>query len=213
MSALPTSRHCIEDMASSIYYLLLRMTNWRIVLDRVSFTHAAPDDLAPYVDMFGLIPEFGHAENMFVFTKEVLDYPILYADQRLRMTFESIAEDIRSRLLSGKELSDQVFQWMMTCMPAQFPDLHETAKKFRMSARTLQAKLQEEHTSYHDLATEVRKEWAVTYLQKPDYSISEIAYLLHYSEPSAFHNAFKKWMGVTPGQYRSSVLSAIREPV
>ncbi len=38
---------------------------------------------------------------------------------------------------------------------------------------------------------------------------SDIAYLLHYSEPSAFHNAFKKWTGFTPGQYRARELRTV----
>lgn len=74
-----------------------------------------------------------------------------------------------------------------------------------MSIRSLQAKLNEEGTSYNELVTGVRKEMAAAYLRQMDYSISEIGYLLHYSEPSAFHNAFKNWMGITPGQYRAKL--------
>lgn len=42
-------------------------------------------------------------------------------------------------------------------------------------------------------------EMAKAHLRQSEYSISEIAYLLHYSEPSAFHSAFKKWTGQNAG--------------
>ena len=37
----------------------------------------------------------------------------------------------------------------------------------------------------------------------PD-AIGEIAYLLGYSEPAAFHRAFKRWYAVTPERFRAS---------
>lgn len=200
------SRHCMEDMASSLYRLLQRFTNRRIPLEAVTFMHNAPSDVAPYLEVFGMVPEFGSAANVFVLDGAVLDYPNLYADDRLLRTFEPLAEQIRERLLNGKEYTDQVFQWMMRRMPIALPSLQDTAKQFQLSARTLQTKLQEEGASFHDLTARVRKEWALTYLRRNEYSISEIAYLLHYSEPSAFHSAFKKWTGMTPGQFRASDL-------
>ena len=33
-------------------------------------------------------------------------------------------------------------------------------------------------------------------------SIAEVAFLLDFSEPSAFHRAFKRWTGQTPAAYR-----------
>lgn len=67
-----------------------------------------------------------------------------------------------------------------------------------MSPRSLQARLKE-GTSYNRLAGELRKELAVRYLAREEHSIAEVAYLLHISEPSAFHSAFNKWTGMTPG--------------
>ncbi|MNT77800.1 HTH-type transcriptional regulator VirS [compost metagenome] len=74
-----------------------------------------------------------------------------------------------------------------------------------MSSRTLQHKLKEEQSTYNDLSIRVRKELAMVYLRKWEYSVGEIAYVLHFSEPSAFQSAFKKWTGYTPGQYRTNL--------
>ncbi|HZH75350.1 MAG TPA: helix-turn-helix domain-containing protein [Archangium sp.] len=34
-------------------------------------------------------------------------------------------------------------------------------------------------------------------------SIAEVAWLLGYSEPSAFHHAFKRWTGLPPEAWRT----------
>ncbi|AFH61460.1 AraC family transcriptional regulator [Paenibacillus caseinilyticus] len=197
------SRHCMEDMASSIYHLIGRLSHRKVPLAGVEFMHEAPADTAPYLPVFGVEPRFGRAETVLRMSREVMDYPILYSDPKLRGMFEAIAEETRSRLAPGKLFSDRVYHWMMKCMPVQFPTLQETAESFEMSARTLQSKLKEENTSYNELSAVVRKELAISYLKQPGYSVGDIAYLLHFSEPSAFQNAFKKWTGVTPGQYRA----------
>ncbi|MBS5914195.1 MAG: helix-turn-helix domain-containing protein [Paenibacillus macerans] len=55
-------------------------------------------------------------------------------------------------------------------------------------------------------------EMAEAHLHQNEYSISGIAYLLHYSEPSAFHSAFKKWTGQTPGQFRAEAAKGLHRP-
>ncbi len=197
------SRHCMEDMAGSLYLLMRRFANRPVSLRELRFSHDAPGDIAPYVDFFGIEPQFGCAETCFRIDRAVLDYPVLYSDARLRSSFEAIAFETMERLIRGKKMSDSVFQWLMQRLPVSFPTLRQTALHFGMSARTLQAKLQEEGASFNGLGASARMELAKSYLSRSEHSVSEIAYLLHYSEPSAFQNAFKKWEGVTPVQFRS----------
>jgi AraC-like DNA-binding protein len=71
-----------------------------------------------------------------------------------------------------------------------------------MSPRTLQRRLHEENTSHQQLLDELRRELAQRYLREPTIAIGETAFLLGFSEPSAFHRAFKRWTGTTPGTFR-----------
>jgi AraC-like DNA-binding protein len=210
LNASRMSRHCMEDMASSLYHMIVRMSNRAIPVQELQFMHTAPSDLTPYLSVFGVEPRFSCKDNFMRLSKEVLQYPILYSDPRLKRAFEPIAEEIKGRLMRGRAFSDRVYQWMIQCMPAYFPTLQQTAEHFHMSARSLQAKLKEEHASYNEIAASARKELAMAYLDRGEYAIGEIAYLLHYSEPSAFQNAFKKWTGLTPGQYRERSTQNIR---
>lgn len=209
------SRHCMEDMASSLYQLICKFANRSVTLHELQFSHDAPShdasyDVAPYVSIFGIEPRFGSAETFFRMDRKVLNAPILYSDARLRSSFEAIAVETLERLNRGKALSDRVFQWLMRRLPVSFPTLRQTALHFGMSTRTLQAKLKEENASFNGLCASVRMELAKGYLSRSEHSVSEIAYLLHYSEPSAFQNAFKKWAGVTPVQFRTGAHSGRR---
>jgi len=50
-------------------------------------------------------------------------------------------------------------------------------------------------------------ELAISYLNDKQISLAEISYLLGFSEPSAFHRAFKRWTGSTPGQFRNHLIA------
>ncbi|MEK8126573.1 AraC family transcriptional regulator [Paenibacillus filicis] len=205
------TRHCVEDMASSLYRLIGRLSNRKLQLREVRFAHEAPADREPYAGAFGLLPRFGEEENVLCLSREVLAYPILYADARLYGIFEGIAQETLDTWSRGRAFSEQVVRWMHDCMPSHLPTLQQTAASFGTSTRTLQHKLKEEDTSFQDLSVRVRKELAMGYLRRKEYAIGDIAYFLHFSEPSAFQSAFKKWTGLTPGQYRAQAIEEVRK--
>lgn len=207
--SLPISRQCLDDMVSSVYHLLHRMSQRPILLRELQFTYPAPEDLSAYRSLFGIKPVFGGEEVSMRMDREVLQYPILYSDPRLLKSFEAIAEEIKAKLVRGKQWTDRLREWMLSCLPGYFPTLQQSAEALAVSPRSLQLKLSEEGTSYQQLSASLRMEMAKAYLKQQEYSSSDIAYLLHYSEPSAFHNAFKKWTGFTPGQYRAKALRTV----
>ena len=52
---------------------------------------------------------------------------------------------------------------------------------------------------------ELRHALALGYIHDSRLSLVDIAYLLGFSEQSAFQRAFKRWTGMTPGEYRHSL--------
>ncbi len=71
-----------------------------------------------------------------------------------------------------------------------------------MSARTLHRKLTAEDTSFQQLKDTFRRELAVHYMHREELSIDAIAAVMGFQDNSAFYRSFKKWTGISPGQYR-----------
>ena len=71
-----------------------------------------------------------------------------------------------------------------------------------MSARTLRRRLDKEGTSYQRIKDGARRDAAIAFLNNPALTVSDVAELIGFSDPSAFHRSFKRWTGVSPGEYR-----------
>ena len=82
------------------------------------------------------------------------------------------------------------------------PDQIDLARKHGMSERTMQRRLKAEGTTFAALVDEVRTDLAKMYLADDKLAVFEVAFLLGYSEPSAFNRAFKRWLGTSPTEYR-----------
>jgi AraC-like DNA-binding protein len=80
--------------------------------------------------------------------------------------------------------------------------IETVARALATSTRSLQRRLAEAGISYQQLLDNTRRDAADEYLADPRLSIGEVAYLLGYSEPAAFHRAFKRWNGITPQSFR-----------
>ena len=71
-----------------------------------------------------------------------------------------------------------------------------------MSEATLQQRLAERGTSFQELLDDTRCELAIGYLHQPALTVTEIAFLLGFTDASNFTRAFKRWKGVPPSNFR-----------
>ena len=78
------------------------------------------------------------------------------------------------------------------------------ARRLAVSPRTLQRRLKEEGLTYKAIIEDLRKEFAISYMQQPNLSVSEIAFLLSYADASAFIRSFKRWEGASPASWREN---------
>ena len=84
----------------------------------------------------------------------------------------------------------------------QMPSFEELTRLLNMSARTLRRRLEREGTSYQRVKDNARRDVAISLLSRRGLTVSEVAELTGFSDPSAFHRSFKKWTGQSPGSYR-----------
>lgn len=82
------------------------------------------------------------------------------------------------------------------------PTQAECARALGMSGRTLQRRLVAEDTSFSAELNHVRERLARTWLPDRALSLSEIAWMLGFSDPSAFSRAFRRWTGAPPSHFR-----------
>ena len=79
------------------------------------------------------------------------------------------------------------------------------ANRLNLSERSMQRRLKEHNTTFRFLLDSVRSTLARQYIENPRNRMIDIAFLLGFSEQSAFSRAFKKWTGQSPLEYRNSV--------
>lgn len=82
------------------------------------------------------------------------------------------------------------------------PDLAEVAASLKLPPWTLRRRLAAEGTQFRAIVNDTRRDLAMTYIRDTDLTFGEIAYLLGFASAEAFQRAFRRWSGVTPGEYR-----------
>ncbi|MDD1791563.1 AraC family transcriptional regulator [Enterovibrio makurazakiensis] len=92
-------------------------------------------------------------------------------------------------------------------LPVGAPSQADVAKHLGYSLRNLQRKLSEQGTCYKDILDNTRKRITLNYIKQPHMSISEIGYLVGFSNVANFNRAFRRWEGCAPGEYRTKYLS------
>jgi len=169
----------------------------------VEFQHAPPRDVAEHRRLFGSAPvRFRRPANALVFDRAVLGLPVLRADETLCAVLDRHAAELLGKLPKGDGVADRVRQLLRRSLPGGEPNLKSTAAGLGLSARTLQRKLRQQGFSHQELLEEMRRDLSQQYLSQPELALCEVAYLLGFSDSSAFHRAFRRWTGMTPGEFR-----------
>lgn len=101
---------------------------------------------------------------------------------------------MRARLASGFEREDRL---------RPLPTLDEVATSLHLTSRTLIRRLRRLGTSYRELTDEFLRARAQELLANDQMKIKQVAAALGFDSPANFGKAFKRWHGVSPGNFRS----------
>jgi AraC-like DNA-binding protein len=171
----------------------------------VYFEYAAPDYRAEYARIFGGIERFEHEFTGIEFDAALLDQGHMPQKGELYTVLESLAERKLSRVTREGGHAERLRDYLVSNALAQRPQMDAVARSLGISVRSLRRRLDEEGVSYTSLLNEARATVAKRMLEDSSRSIYETAYAMGFSDPSAFHRAFKRWTGMTPTQYRESL--------
>ena len=134
--------------------------------------------------------------------------PLVRRDPILRQVLEGQAEAVVSAPTAPCEVVVDVRRALSIRLPRGETDIDHVARDLGVSTRTLQRRLFSAGISFQELLDAVRREAAEKCIADGVLSIGEVAYLVGYSEPAAFHRAFRRWTGVTPQAFRRRSLAA-----
>lgn len=120
---------------------------------------------------------------------------------------ELVRQDQRFRehIVLYEELKDI----LQMCLMRRNVSQDGVADQLGISVRNLQRRLRALGTTYQSLLDEARQGLAMKLICEGDLPLYEVAYMVGYTEPSAFYKAFRRWTGSTPGDYRQAYLSTI----
>lgn len=197
-------RHPAENCMAATMVMVRQLTgkNWPVRF--IGFQHPAPPDVSELTRFFGIEVQFGQPTSRLEFDVAVLDAPILRADERLYGYLQLRADTLLAQH-SGGSLVERLRRHLMKTLRNGEPRQEDAARSFGLSERTLQRRLKDEGLTFAGVLEEVRAEAARSYLQERSLAVYEVALLLGYSEPSAFHRAFKRWTKVTPQEFREQL--------
>ena len=189
--------------------VLLRQPLWTPLA--VYFEHPAPADTSAHRRLFGAPLYFSQTCNALVFPRALLKHRITSTGGAVKPAtsaaspvhaIASTADSTAQCRLGGDALLAELRQQITRAMKCGGVSIVDSARALGLSERTLQRRLGECGLSYNGLVERVRFELSQRYLQQAHLPLTEIGYLLGYSELSAFSRAFRRWAGESPQAFR-----------
>jgi AraC-like DNA-binding protein len=137
-----------------------------------------------------------------VFAADYLSLPIVQNERSVKDFLRTAPESILVKYKNGSSLSARIRRRLRQLLPGEVPDFDQLAAELNMTTATLRRRLHEEGASYQGIKDQLRRDLAISYLSHSDRNVMDIALELGFSERSAFHRAFRKWTGASPGEFR-----------
>jgi AraC-like DNA-binding protein len=170
---------------------------------RVQLCRTMPHEgAAPYEALFRAPVSFGQASSLLVFDKSDLMQILSGSCPELAQVNDNIIISYLARL-DKNDVITGVTQKIIEFLPDGDCTRDKVASALCMSPTNLQLKLSQRGTNFQQLLDDTRKELACSYLSQASRPVTEITFLLGFSDTSNFTRAFKRWTGLSPTDFRA----------
>lgn len=169
---------------------------------QVQMERPEPEDADKFAQFFKAPIEFSADRTLMRFRAEELRKKLPHANEDLakhndNMSISYLAEHSKDRW------GMRVYVKLLQLLPEGVSTETRVAEVLGVAEENLRRYLRKEKTSYRQILNDTRKQLAIHYLHQKQLPLTEITYLLGFSDPSNFSRAFKQWTGYTPGEYRT----------
>lgn len=192
----------LADFALSILVDMCRTNAGRqLAAKAVSLRRPQPADPSPWEKFYGCAVTFGSTADSLLIDGETANMPLPTANIPLANTFDAILTEQLAAFFDD-DIVSRCKACLLRHLTSGEPAAQEVARELGMSRRSLQRKLAALRLTYQGVLDETRHELARRYLDDAAKSVTEITFLLGFSEQSAFTRAFRRWSGMSPSAYR-----------
>ena len=213
-SSLPVSRHDNDLDLSGVVYLVRDLSGEKDWCPKeVRFSHESPEACDEYEATFGCPISFNAPECFMEFPEETASLKVIGGDQRLYSILDSQLQRLNADVNTDDDTKWNVQEAVARELCNGVPAIEGIASELGMSSRSLQRRLADADSSFRSVIDDTRKRLACRYLDFTDYALVEIAFLLGYTELSAFIRAFRRWTGQTPQSYRQDRITKQLPPI
>jgi AraC-like DNA-binding protein len=174
----------------------------RIPIKRAQFGYEEPAHSGEYRLMYSTSIGFLAPHTAIIFDAAFLELPIVQNERTVKEFLRNAPENILLKYKNGSSLGARIRRRLRQSLPGDLPEFEALAEEMNMTPATLRRRLHEEGTFYQSIKDQLRRDLAIGYLSHSERSAMDIGLELGFSERSAFHRAFKKWTGASPGEFR-----------
>ena len=191
------------NLAAGFHRVMCWLTGVSIPLEQMDIAGTPPEHPLSYQQLFSCPVKFGCQQTALIFNKEVMNYGIVQTEESLADFLHSFPEPLFSNpeqeQLSTRERVQAIIGHNLH---REMPSLGDIGDMLDISETALKKALKAEQTSYHQMIELARQRQAIKLLTQSSVDLNSIAEQLGFPATSAFHRSFKRWTGLTPGDYR-----------
>ncbi len=204
-------RQATECLFATIMVRARRLTGSpELAASGLRLRHSRPSAGAVLEELFRCDVEFDAPENELSFSHATLATPLVTAEPALHDVLVRHAEALVAGLAprQGPTFVSRVRAAASDALADGPASLANVARRLGASPRTVQRRLQQACITFEEILEPLRRDLALHHVARDEKSISQIASLVGFSEPSAFYRAFRRWTGTTPRSYRAAARNA-----